>query len=104
MVDGLSSASVPVSQHLNDRQQHNLDEGDQLSADQPDVNHLDVGSRGQLVHQVGEDGCHHQHCGQVHRDCGLKVEGLEEGGGVGGEDEEQGGHVGGEQLRWSPSS
>ena len=94
MVDGLSSASVPVSQHLDDRQQDHLneqdqhldegdqhlddrqqdylDEGDQLAANQPDVNHLDVGRGGQLVHEVGEDGCHHQHCGQVHRDSGLK--------------------------------
>ena len=98
MVDCLSSASVPVSEHLDDRQQDDLDEGDQLAADQPDVNHLDVGRRGQLVHKVGEDGCHHQHCGQVHRNSSLKVEGLEEGGGIGGEDEEQGGHVGGEKL------
>ena len=72
MVDGLRSASVPVSQHLNDRQQDHLNEGDQLAADQPDVNHLDVGSRRQLVHEVGEDGCHHQHCGQVHGDSGLE--------------------------------
>ena len=55
-------------QHIDDRQLDHLDERDQLAANQPDVNHLDVGGRGQLVHEVGEDGCHHQHGSQVHGD------------------------------------
>ena len=37
--------------------------------------------------------------GQVHREACLKVDCLEEGGGVGGDQQEQGGQVGGQQLR-----
>ena len=79
--------------------EYNLYERDELAANEPDINHLDVGRWGQLFHDASEDGRHHQHRGQVDRHRRLEVKGLEEGCGVGGEDEEEGGHVGRQHLR-----
>ena len=72
--------------------------GDEEAEDQPDVDHLGVRGRRQLLDLAREDGRHHQHDGQVHREARLKVDCLEEGGGVGDGEQEQGGQVGGQQL------
>ena len=45
---------------------NHLSKGNQLTNDEPYVNHLGVGGERQFVHHTGEDGCHHQHVGQVH--------------------------------------
>ena len=73
--------------------------GDEEAEDQPDVDHLGVRGWRQLLDLAREDGRHHQHDGQVHREARLKVDCLEEGGGVGGDQQEQGGQVGGQHLR-----
>ena len=90
----------PDPQLLHHRRDHHPGEGDQLAEDEPDVDHLDVCRRWQLVHHRYEDGRHHQHRRQVHRHRSLlhvisslqlklnfsmlhlKVEGSEEGGGI----------------------
>ena len=61
----------------------------QLAEDEPVVDHLGVGGERELLHDADEDGRHHQHVGQVHREGGLKEERLEEGGGK-GDHQEQG--------------
>ena len=68
-----------------------LSEGDQLTEDKPDVDHLQVGGEGQFLHHAGEDGRHHQHVCQVHGQGGLEEERLEESGGKGDDHEEDGG-------------
>ena len=78
-------------QQLHHCEKDHLRKWSELSHDQPDVNHLDIGGGWQLAHDGDEDGCHHQHCGQVHCDRCLKVETPEECGSVGDEDEEDGG-------------
>ena len=72
-----------------------LDQGerkrDKEAEDQPDVDHLGVRRWRELLDLAGEDGCHHQHDGQVNCEAGLKVDWLEEGGGIGGDQQQQGG-------------
>ena len=75
-----------------------LSEGNQLAEDQPEVDHLQVGGGGQSLHHTDEDGRHDQHVGQVHRQSGLEVDRLEEGGGKGDQHEKEGGQVGGHHL------
>ena len=82
------SVHLPLSQLLHQGGNHHPGEGNQLPEDEPDVDHLDVGRRRQLVHHRNEDGGHHQHGGQVHRHRGLKVKRSKEGGGVRDEDQE----------------
>ena len=76
-----------------------LDQGESKrnkeAEDQPDVDHLGVRRWRELLYLAGEDGRHHQHDGQVHSEARLKVDWLEEGGGVGDDQQEQGGQVGG---------
>ena len=73
-------------------------EGDNQAEDQPDVDHLHVRSGGQLLYLAGEDGGHHQHDGQVHRNGIGKQVFVKEDGGEGDEEQEDGGEVGGKQL------
>ena len=73
--------------------------GDEEAEDKPDVDHLGVRRWWKLLDLAGEDGRHHQHDGQVHSEARLKVDWLEEGGGVGDTQQEQGGQVGGQHLR-----
>ena len=68
-----------------------LCKGNELAEDEPIVDHLQVGSRRQSLHHTDEDGRHDQHVGQVHRQSGLKVDWLEEGGGKGDQHEKEGG-------------
>ena len=79
-------------------QEDYLRKGNQLTEDQPVVNHLRIGGQGKFLHDADEDGRHHQHVGQVHCEGGLKEEWLEEGGGKGDHEEEEGGEVGGQHL------
>ena len=69
-------------------QEDYLRKGNQLTEDQPVVNHLRIGGQGKFLHDADEDGRHHQHVGQVHRQGGFKEERLEEGGGKGDHQEE----------------
>ena len=62
-------------------EQH-LGEGNQLGEDQPDVDHLDVGSRRQRVGDGDEEGGEDQLGGQVDCHNSLEEEGLEVIGGV----------------------
>ena len=89
---------VLLLEELDGSKKHHLDKGNQLAEDQPVVNHLYIGCGGQALHLADEDGGHHQHGGQVHTQCCLKEEGLEEGSGVGDHHEEEGGEVGGHHL------
>ena len=75
-----------------------LCEGDQLAKDKPEVNHFWVGGEGQFLHHTCEDGRHHQHVRQVHRQGSLEEERLEEGGGKGDCSQKKGGEVGGHHL------
>ena len=63
-----------------------LDQGerkrDKEAEDQPEVNHLGVWRRWELLYLAGENGRHHQHDGQVHSEARLKVDWLEVDGGV----------------------
>ena len=79
-------------------QKNHLGKRNHLAENKPKVDHLDVRGGGQALHLADEDGCHHQHGGQVHAQGGLKEEGLEEGGGEGDGEEQEGGEVGGHQL------
>ena len=74
-------------------------EGDEEAEDKPEVDHLGVRCWWKLLDLAGEDGRHHQHDSQVHCEARLKVDRLEEGGGVGDDQQEQGGEVGGQHLR-----
>ena len=67
--------------------------------DQPDVDHLGLRHWRHLLDLACEDGRQHQHEGQVHRKTCLKVDWLEEGGGVHDHQQEQGEHVGDKHLR-----
>ena len=49
------------------KQEDYLRKGNQLTEDQPVVNHLRIGGQGKFLHDADEDGRHHQHVGQVHR-------------------------------------
>ena len=60
---------------------YHLGKGNQLAEDEPVVDHFGGGGGGQALHLAYEDGSHHQHGGQVHAQCRLKEERLEEGGG-----------------------
>ena len=67
-----------------------LGEGSQLAEDQPDVDHLHVGRLRQALHLADEDGGHDQHGRQVDAQGRLEEARLEEGGGVGDEEEQSG--------------
>ena len=95
MVDGLL---LPLSIKLLNSQEDHLNEGNELSKDQPDVHHPDIGGGGQLPHHTDEQGGHHQHHSQVDCQGSLKEEGFEECGAVGDAKEEDGGEVGGQQF------
>ena len=73
---------------------YNLSEGDELAEYQPEVNHLWIRCKRQLLHHADEDGSHDEHGGQVHTQGRLKEERLEEGGGKGDHHEENRGEVG----------
>ena len=51
-----------------------LGKGNQLSKDEPDVYHLDIGGGGQRLRHADEEGGQHQQRGQVHRHLSLEKE------------------------------
>ena len=75
-----------------------LSEWNELTEDEPYVNHLGIGGQREFLHHADKDCRHHQHVGQVHGEGGLEEERLEEGGGKGDHEEEEGGEVGGQHL------
>ena len=79
-------------------QEDYLRKGNQLTEDQPVVNHLRIGGQGKFLHDADEDGRHHQHVRQVDRQGGLKEKWFEEGGGKGDQHEEGGRQEGGHHL------
>ena len=81
----------------------NLNKRNQLSEDEPDVDHLDIGGGGQRLGHADEEGGQHQQRGQVHRHHRLEEEGLEEVGGVHYDEDEDCGEIGGENLIYNPS-
>ena len=86
------------------QRQCNLDlcKRNQLSKDQPDVDHLDIGGGGQRLGHADEEGGQHQQRGQVHRHHRLEEERLEEVGGVDNAEDEYGGQEGGQELIHDP--
>ena len=60
----------------------NLDERNQLTDDQPNVKHLEVGGGGQDLPHVDDDRRHHQHRRQVHPQSSLKEGRFEEHGSI----------------------
>ena len=87
------------------QRQCNLDlcKRNQLSKDQPDVDHLDIGGGGQRLGHADEEGGQHQQRRPVDRHHRLKEERLEEVGGVDNTQDEKGGKEGGEELIDDPS-
>ena len=83
---------------LPDREKNHLGKGNQLTEDQPVVDHLDGRGRGQVLNLADEDGGHHQRGGQVHAEGCLKEERLEEGGGISYHHEEKRREAGGHHL------
>ena len=75
-----------------------LYKGHQLAEDEPVIDQFWVGGERELLHDTDEDGRHDQHVGQVHREGGLKEEGLEEGGGKGDRHEQDRWQVGRQHL------
>ena len=69
-----------------------------MTENEPDIDHLDVRGGGQAFHLADEDGGHHQHGRQVHAQCCLKEERLEEGGGKGDGSQEKGRKVRGHHF------
>ena len=68
----------PVLPHIvNPTSQQNIYEGDEKGGQEPELNHLDVGGEGEAGHHRDEHTGQHQHYGQVHSYCRLKVEGFE---------------------------
>ena len=60
----------------------NLNERNQLTDDQPYVEHLEVGGGGQDLPHVDDDRRHHQHRRQVHPQSSLKEARFEEHGSI----------------------
>ena len=89
---------VLLPEVLHSSERHHLDKGNQLTEDEPVVDHL--GGRGgrQALHLADEDGGHHQHGGQIHTQGCLKEERLADGGGICDHHEEEGGEVSGHHL------
>ena len=75
-----------------------LSKGHQLAEYQPEVNHLWIRCKRQLLHHADEDGSHDEHGGQVHTQGRLKEERLEEGGGKGDHEEQEGRQKGRQHL------
>ena len=109
MIDGGCS-----SLELEGGEEDDLNEGHQLTIDEPDVHQAHVGGWGELLHHTETDNTRlypteldcqpdkecggHQHHRQVDSHRGLEVEGLEMCGGVTDAEQKEGGQVGGEQL------
>ena len=58
---------------LNCRLDHSEGKGDEEAEDEPDVDHLGVRGGRQLLDLAREDGRHHQHDGQIHRETCLEI-------------------------------
>ena len=76
----LLTSAVPLTPGFGECEKDDLDEWDQLAANEPDIDHLDVGSGGKSLHHSDEDGGEYQHCGQVDTKGRLKEVWFEEGG------------------------
>ena len=73
-----------------------------MRENKPDIDHLDVGCRGQRLGDADKQSGQDQECGQVHCDHRLEEERLEEVGGVHDEQDEDGREVGGQDLVDNP--
>ena len=62
--------------------QEDLKEWNDLSKDQPNINHLDIGCGGETAGDTDKEGGEDEEGGQVHRNNRLEEEVLEEVGGV----------------------
>ena len=91
MVDDSIALHITFSVTLHDGLKEHLDEGNELSKYEPEIDHLDVGGGGKLVHGSSEDCGHHQHYSQIHRYDRFEIEGVEKHRYKGDEDEEDGG-------------
>ena len=82
-----TSKAIPLPVILHDGQQNNLKKWIKLPKDEEDIYHLDIGSRRKHLHDSHKDGGHDQHGRQVHGKSSLKEVRLEEGGGIGDQDQ-----------------
>ena len=86
VVDDLRvSTSISIPKIFHCCQEDCLNEWDELTKDEPNIYHLDIGCWWQLVHHGCEDRSHHQHCSQVYSYCCFKIEWFEEGCGICGQ-------------------
>ncbi len=89
-----------IPKALDDGVENDLHKGDELSEDEPEIDHFQVGRGRQAVGDADEQGGQNKQGGQVDCDDGLKEEGLEVAGGEAHEAEqdcwqvnpEKGGH------------
>ena len=79
-----------------------LKERDELSKNEPDIDHLDVGSFGEGTRHTDEQGRENQLGSQIHSNNSFKKEILEEVCSIDNGENEKGGEVGGQQLVENP--
>ena len=91
-----------LPQGLNVSLDDNVDEGFEQVEDEPDVDHLDVGRRGQALTHADEQGCNHEQHGDVGRDEPLEEELLEVVGHVADDVDDQGRQEGGQDDAQQP--
>ena len=89
----LASPCGVLSERVNVGVQEHLHQRHEEGAEQPEVDHLDVGGGGQRVGDADEDGGEDEEAGQVDRHRCLKEEGLEVVGGEAHDADEAGGQV-----------
>ena len=91
-----------VPQLFHHRRDHHPGEGDQLAEDEPDVDHLDVGRRGQALGHADEQGRDHEEHGDVGGDKPFEEKLLEVVGHVADDVDDQGRQEGGQDDAQQP--
>ena len=91
-----------LPQGLNVSLDDNVDEGFEQVEDEPNVDHLDVGRRGQALTHADEQGGDHEQHGDVGRDEPLEEELLEVVGHVADDVDDQGRQEGGQDDAQQP--
>ena len=78
---------------VNDASEQDINEGDGEVEEEPDVNHLDVGSDWKARNNGDKHTCEGQHHCEVDSDCGFKIKGFEVVGDVSNDVEEDRGNI-----------
>ena len=94
---------ISLPQRLDVSLHNDVNEGFEQVEDQPDINHLDVGRRGQALADADEQGRDDEEHGDVGRDEPLEKELLEVVGHVADDVDYEGGQEGGEDDAQQPS-